>query len=363
MKKPQSLFVFLVLLCFSAFSQKEAGDQLLLKNFRPVSIYAIPVTIPEKAKFPVIDMHSHPYAGNAAELDKWVKTMDQMGITKTIIHTMATGKEFDSLVNVYSKYPEHFELWCGFDYTGYDKPGFGPSAVKELERCYKKGAKGVGELGDKGAGEMYSKPIPGIGLHMDDARMKPLLQKCAELHMPINIHIAEPVWMYLAADSTNDGLMNASTWKVTLKPGMLNHQQLIQSLENVVRDNANTIFIACHFANCENDLTIPGRLLDKYPNLYLDISARYAETATIPRYMSKFYEKYQDRLVYGTDMGMEKHIYQVTFRVLETLDEHFYESELFGYHWAMNGFGLKDTILKKLYMTNAKKIKQYENKK
>lgn len=363
MKKLLPLSVLCFLLSFSVFSQQEIGDQLLLKNFRPISIYAIPVTIPSKAKFPVIDMHSHPYAANAAELDQWVKTMDEMGITKTIIHTMASGKEFDSLVNVYGKYPDRFELWCGFDYTGYDKPGFGPAAVKELERCYKKGAKGVGELGDKGAGEMYSKPVPGIGLHMDDPRMKPLLQKCAELHMPINIHIAEPVWMYLAADSTNDGLINASTWKVTLKPGMLNHEQLIQSLENAVRDNPNTVFIACHFANCENDLTVPGKLLDKYPNLYLDISARYAETATIPRYMSKFYEKYQDRLVYGTDMGMEKHIYQVTFRVLETLDEHFYESELFGYHWAMNGFGLNDTILKKLYMTNAKKIQQYEDKK
>ena len=67
------------------------------------------------------------------------------------------------------------------------------------------------------------------------------------------------------------------------------------------------------------------------------------------------------RLLYGTDMGMEKHMYQVTFRVLETLDEHFYESELFGYHWAMSGFGLNDTILEKIYMDNAKKIQQYEN--
>jgi predicted TIM-barrel fold metal-dependent hydrolase len=324
-------------------------------------VYAIPVTIPVKAKFPVIDMHSHAYARNVAQLDAWVKTMDQSGIIKTIILTGTAGPKFDSLVEVYSKYPDRFELWCGFDYTGYDKPGFGPSAVQELERCYKIGAKGVGELGDKGEGETYSEPVPGLGMHMDDARMKPLLQKCAELHMPINIHVADPYWMYLPTDSTNDGLMNAVEWKITMKPGMLDHGQLIKSLENAVRDNPKTVFIACHFANCEYDLTKAGRLLDLYPNLYLDISARYAETATIPRYMAKFYDKYQDRLIYGTDMGLDKHAYQVTFRVLETLDEHFYETELFGYHWSMNGFGLKDSILKKLYKGNALKIKKYED--
>jgi predicted TIM-barrel fold metal-dependent hydrolase len=361
MKHSTLLFSVILFLGFSAFAQKEAANRLLLRNFRPVSIYAIPVNIPAKAKFPVIDMHSHAYAGNEKELEDWVRTMDEMGIEKTIILSGTTGAQFDSLVAVYGKYPERFELWCGFDYTGYDKPGFGPEAVKELERCYKKGAKGVGELGDKGEGELYSKPVHGYGMHLDDMRLKPLLQKCAELHMPVNIHEAESYWMYLPSDSTNDGLMNAAIWKVNLKPGMLDHDQLVQSLENAVSQNPNTIFIACHFLNCDYDLSQAGMLLDKYPNLYLDIAARYAETATIPRYMSKFYDKYQDRLFYGTDMGMEKHMYQVTFRVLETLDEHFYESELFGYHWAMNGFALNDTILQKLYFSNAQNIRRYEN--
>ncbi len=356
----KKIFYTIVLLCFILSGYSQNADQILLKDYNPKSIYVIPVTIPEKAKFPVIDMHSHAYANSAQEIADWVKTMDEMGVTKTIILTGTSGAQFDSLVEVYGKYPGRFDIWCGFDYTGYDKPGFGPAAVAELERCYKKGAKGVGELGDKGEGEIYSKAQPGYGLHLDDARMKPLLQKCAELKMPVNIHVADPYWMYLPIDSTNDGLMNASDWKITVKPGMLDHAQLLQSLENAVRDNPKTLFVACHFINCEYDLSKAGRLVDKYPNLYLDISARYAETATIPRYMAKFYDKYQDRLLYGTDMGFDKHMYQITFRVLETLDEHFYEKESFGYHWAMNGFGLDDKILQKLYMSNALKIQRYE---
>jgi predicted TIM-barrel fold metal-dependent hydrolase len=99
-----------------------------------------------------------------------------------------------------------------------------------------------------------------------------------------------------------------------------------------------------------------GDLFDKYPNLYADISARYAESATIPRYMKAFYEKYQDRLLYGTDMNFDTSMYRITFRVLESSDEHFYEIGQFGYHWAMNGFGLPQEILKKIYHDNAAKI-------
>ena len=95
----------------------------------------------------------------------------------------------------------------------------------------------------------------------------------------------------------------------------------------------------------------------------MDIAARYAETATIPRFMADFYAKYQDRLLYGTDMGMDKNMYQVTFRILESRDEHFYEPYLFSYHWPLYAFGLNDIILKKLYLENAMKIQQYENNK
>ncbi|MEJ0106321.1 MAG: amidohydrolase family protein [Bacteroidota bacterium] len=258
-------------------------DSLLLKNFRPKSIYKIPVTRIEKAKYPAIDMHSHPYADSPEAIQRWLNIMDRFNIEKTMILTYSTGAAFDSLYKVYSAYGNRFELWCGFDYTGYNEPGWSEKAVKELVRCYKVGAKGVGELGDKGSGELYSMPVPAVGMHIDDPRMKPLLQKCGELKMPVSIHVAEPMWMYEPMDSTNDGLMNAYTWKVDQsKPGLLSHQQLVQTLENAVRDNPGTTFIACHLANCEYDLGILGRLLKKYKNLYADIAAAMQKRLLFP---------------------------------------------------------------------------------
>ncbi|HEV2354073.1 MAG TPA: amidohydrolase family protein, partial [Puia sp.] len=202
-----------------------------------------------------------------------------------------------------------------------------------------------------------SKPVPGYGLHIDDPRMKPLLAKCAELRMPVSIHVAEDAWMYLPPDSTNDGLMNAATWKVDMTvKGKLGHDQLIRTLENAVRDNPRTIFIACHLANCCSDLSVLGRLLDTYPNLYADIAARYGEIAPVPRYASAFIEKYSDRLVYGTDMGISARMYRTTFRILETPDEHFYARWLLNYHWPLYGLNLPAATLKKLYHDNAARL-------
>ncbi len=353
------LFVTLIFLAGYTFCSAQDPTQLKLKDFKPQSIFRIPQTNVKKAKFPAIDMHSHVFAKTDEELSKWVKTMDAAGIEKTIILTGAVGSKFDSIYSLYSKYPERFELWCGFDLVGYKEPGWIEKAIKELERCFKVGARGIGELSDKGSGLRYS---AGFGPHINDLLIKPLVKRCGELHMPINIHVADPYWMYLAMDSTNDGLMNAYTWKIdSTKEGILGHAQLIKTLEDVVRDNTNTTFIACHFANCEYDLSILGSLLDKYANLYADVSARFGETSTIPRYMTSFYEKYQDKLLYGTDNIPEPDMYEVTFRILETLDEHFYYYRF--YHWPSYGFGLNDKILKKVYQSNAKKILKNETAK
>lgn len=354
----------LCLLLFVKVGMAQRADSILLKNYRPRSIYKIPITKITKARFPVIDMHSHPeMVRSDEEIEQWIKRMDRLGIEKTVLLTMASGPAFDSICKVYAPYGNRFEMWCGFDYTGYNEPGWSEKAIRELERCVKVGAKGVGELGDKGLGELFSGPVPAYGMHIDDPRMKPLFQKCGDLKIPVNVHVAEPMWMYEPMDSTNDGLMNAYYWKIDkTKPGLLGHAELVQTLENVVRDHPNTIFIACHLANCEYDLSILSRLLTKYRNLYADIAARYAEIAPIPRYMYAFFQQHQDKILYGTDMAPVPEMYEMTFRILETKDEHFYEIDQTEYHFPLNAFGLPDAILKKVYKTNAMKILNYSKR-
>ena len=160
--------------------------------------------------------------------------------------------------------------------------------------------------------------------------------------------------MYLPMDEKNDGLPNGAVWHVDTT-NCYGYYKLMETFENAVRENPGTIFIACHYLNMTHDWPRLGAMLDKYPNMYVDISARVAESAHTPRATREFLIKYQDRVLFGTDNGMEAPMYHTIFRVLETNDEHFYVPE-FNYHWALSGFNLPDEVLKKIYHDNAERI-------
>ncbi len=359
-----------------AGSAEVLPDQLLLKDYRPKSVYKIPVTEIEKAKYPIIDVHHHGRVKTPEDVDATVKMMDAVGVETTIVFS-GSGTRFDENYRLYSKYPKRFRVWCGLDMADVDQPGFGPATVKELERCRKVGAVGVGEITDKGMGIggqlggppnwQGTRPRGGggsgprggpakKGLHPDDPCMDPIWQRCAELGLPVNLHASDPYWSYLPQDRHNDGLMNGFSWRLDNKPGIMGHDDLIKSLDATLQRHPKTVFIACHLANLDYDLTRLGQMLERNRNLFVDISARFAETAAIPRFGAQFIQKYANRVTYGTDMPYTQRIFSTTFRIMESADEHFYEQDLFfnfNYHWPMHGFGLPDDVLKKVYRETA----------
>jgi predicted TIM-barrel fold metal-dependent hydrolase len=99
-----------------------------------------------------------------------------------------------------------------------------------------------------------------------------------------------------------------------------------------------------------------GQIFDRNPNLYADLGARFGEIGPIPRFAAQFLQKYPDRILYATDASHSEHLLRTTFRILESQDEHFYEKELFKYHWPIYGFGLPDDLLKNVYRDNALRV-------
>lgn len=338
-------------------AQKAAVQELRLKDYRPRSIFNIPVTKVDKARFPIIDAHSHDYAADDAEIRTWVATLDACGIEKVhLMHCSWIGQTFEEVIEKYKPYGDRFAFWCCFDYTGFDRPDWAERAVARLEACRRQGAVGVGEMVDKGTGDLYARPVPGEGIHLDDPKMRPLIERCGELGMPISIHIAEPIWMYEPLDAENDGLMNGGNWAVdTTEEGCRGYEELMATFERAVAAYPATTFIACHYLNMNQDLERLGALLDKYPNLYVDLAGRMGESAVTPRATRRFLVRYADRVLYGTDNGLSPEMYRITFRLLETDDEHIYNPD-YGYHWSYSGFDLPDDVLKKIYRDNAARL-------
>ena len=345
------------------------SDTLLLESWHPQTVHQVSRSDVSQAAHRAVDVHTHAYAESKQDVDQVVEIMDRVGVETLIVLTGATGDEFQALTERYADYPDRFELWCGVDYDGYMEEGWSEKAAAAVDRCAEMGATGIGELSDKGKGLVASLD-PDAQMHPSDPRMDPVFEKAAELDLPVNIHIAEPIWMYEPMDAANDGLTRASTWSVEHRDVTVDHSGMIDIMEETLQRHPGTTFIACHLMNLNNDLSRLGDLLDQYPNLYVDIGARFAEFGTIPRYAAQFFEQYQDRILYGTDYGWETfnnnttygnktttaEMYRMTFRVLETTDDHFYLTDLLGYKWPLYGLGLSDQVLEKIYRANAERV-------
>ena len=332
-------------------------DSVLLKDYKPDSSLVTPKTRVEKARFAVIDVHTHSSMSNIntpEDVAAWVRTMDETGIEISVVFTEATGVEFDRQAALFRPYPKRFQLYAGIDTTDFEAPGFSERAAAELERCYRNGARGVGELTDKGWGLQASEAgaLPRARrLRVDDPRLDAFWRKCAELKIPVNLHIADhpSCWKPLGVNQERTPDFQAFNLSAKDVPS---YEELLASRDRMLARHPKTTFILCHLSNQGNDTAALGRVLDRFPNLYLDMSARDYELGRQPRTARQFLTRYQHRVMFGTDMGRDKAMYQGWWQLLETGDEY-----LPGRIWWMYyGLELPPAVLKSLYRDTALKV-------
>jgi predicted TIM-barrel fold metal-dependent hydrolase len=171
------------------------------------------------------------------------------------------------------------------------------------------------------------------------------------------IHTADPKPFWEIADDQNERWL-----EIISHPGrgyyglpVPSWETLIQQQHNIIRKHPNTIFIVAHFGWYANDLGKLGSLLDSFPNMNIEFGAIIAELGRQPRMAKKFFEKYQERILFGKDSWVPSE-YETYFHVLETEDEYFPYHKKYHAFWPMYGMGLSDEVLKKVYYKNALRI-------
>lgn len=329
-------------------------DSILLKDYAPSSSLAVTRTHIEKARVPVIDVHTHTSQSNirsAADIEAWLRTMDEVGIAVSVVFTGASGAEFDRLVDLFKPYGNRFQLWCSLPGGDVGDPGWPERAAGELERCYRKGARGIGEVTDKGSGMQRAALPREKRLHPDDPRLDAVWRKCAELKIPVNIHIADHPSCWQPLGPNQERTPDFQHFNQYGKD-VLSFDQLIERRNRMLERHPQTTFIACHLSNQGHDLASLGRALDRYPNLFLDISARDYEIGRQPRTAARFLSRYRDRVLFGTDMDRQKSMYQGWWRLLESADE-FIPGRIW---WRYYGLELPDPVLQSLYRGNAERL-------
>ncbi len=227
--------------------------------------------------------------------------------------------------------------------------------ARQLAEAKAAGASGLKVFKDLGLG--YRNP-DGSFIRVDDPRWDPIWQACGKLGLPVLIHTADPKAFFLPIDATNERYEELSRhpeWSFA-GPGFPSYDELIRQFLAIVERHPQTTFIGAHVASSAEDLAAVGGWLDRYPNLYVDIAARIGELGRQPRTARRFFEKYADRILFGTDGPRVSERLTYHWRLLETADEYFpYAENPFppqGF-WRIYGLELGEKVLKKVYFENA----------
>ena len=349
------------------------GRTLLLENFRPKSKLRVPATDLSRAKFPVVDVHTHfrhKFRGTAEELDAWVKLMDHNNIAVCVSLDGQWGDAVDEHAKLlWTKHKERFAIFGNIDWQGAGKaddpsswdcnrPDFARRVARQLAADKERGICGVKIF--KGFGLEY-KNADGSLIKIDDPRFDPIWQASGELSLPVLIHVADPVAFFQPIDETNERweeLHRRPDWSFH-GPQFPTYAELLAAFLRVVKRHPNTTFIGAHAVSSAEDLAALGQWLDDHPHLYLDIASRIAEFGRQPFTARKFFLKYQDRILFGTDGPWPEERLHLYWRFLETEDEYFpYSEKPFPPQglWNIYGLNLPDEVLLKIYHENAARL-------
>ncbi len=360
---------------------------LLLRNFRPHSMLHTAATRVHKSRFPAIDAHSH--LTFTAKSENGVATgeevvflttapealalMDRKGVRSMVNLTGGTGRGLQQVIAAFDRaFPGRFYTCTEPSYGELLDPRYPQIQADAIEKAARAGAKGLKILKALG---LYLRERIGEGslVRVDDPRFDLTWEACAAYGLPVFIHISDPEAFFLPVDCTNerwDELGHHPDWSFGGR-GFPTHQELMNARDRVFARHPKTSFVALHVGHDAENLAFVSASLDRFPNMTVDIGARIGELGRQPRNTRRFFEKYQDRVLFGTDavpppsgdqypqQVFKDELYEIYYRFLETEDEYFDYApapQPPQGRWRIYGLGLPEGILRKVYHDNAQRV-------
>jgi len=325
-----------------------------IREYKPKSLLVVQQHPVPRAKFPVIDIHSHqstPISND--EFGRVVKGMDANNLRLLVNLSGSSGERLRQGVAAikHSSYADRMVLFANVDFRNMG-PGSGAKAAKQLEADINAGAVGLKIFKDLG---MFDHKADGSRMRVDDPELDPIWETCARLNVPVLIHVAEPQAFFDPLDYNNERWLELSLYPDRRHQEGVRFEQLMSERNAMVKKHPNTKYILAHFGWHGNDLARAGRLLDENPNVSLDVAAVLYDFGRQPRAAHEFFIKYQDRILFGKD-SYQPDEYPYYWRVFETNDEYFDYYRDYHAFWKLYGIGLPDQVLRKLYYQNALKL-------
>lgn len=355
------------------------SDSVLpIERYQPKSALHVTETQAPRARFPVIDFHTHitgAAPGGAADAIRFsmepancLAVMDRRNIRTMVNLTGGYGEGLrEAIAKLQTAHPGRFLVFTEPAWSRASDAGYAKFQADRIEDAHRAGAKGLKVL--KTLGLFLRESGSGKLVRIDDVRFDPMWEAVGALRMPVAIHSSDPEAFFLPIDRFNERweeLHAHPSWSFHGKD-FPSDRELQEARRNVMRRHPRTQFVCLHVANSEN-LAYVAECMDSHPNMHVDIAARIGELGRQPRAAHRFFDKYQDRIVFGTDASAGTStpqqtfgdaLYQIYYRFLETEDEYFDYAPApvppQG-RWRIYGLSLSETILRKVYGDNAARL-------
>ncbi|MEQ9408929.1 MAG: carbohydrate-binding family 9-like protein [Fuerstiella sp.] len=336
--------------------------ELKLADWQPQSMLKTKVTHVNTPAFPVIDVHNH-LGGGAKTLTnervrRYLQEMDNAGV-RTVVNLDGgwDSKLQETVAALDAAHPGRFLTFALINLNGFDQDGWAERETQRLRKSFDAGAKGL--KFHKSLGLSY-RDGDGRLLGIDDPRLDPIWALCGEMKRPVMIHTADPAAFFTPLDRYNERwheLNDHPNW-LFYGDDFPSRDELLEQRNRAIARHPETTFIGAHFGNNPEDLEAVGGWLDRYPNFFVDIDARISELGRQPYSCRRFFIKYQDRILFGTDTTPKAEAYRLYYRFLETDDEYFDTAE--SHHrqgfWNIYGIFLAEPVLEKIYYSNAARL-------
>lgn len=362
--------------------EKSQCSGLKLADYEPKSMLQVKETHVVRSRFPVIDIHTH--ISFSAKIENGVSLVPErqyLGTPQELLAVM-DRKNIHSMVNLTGGYdaglvesirrydrafPDRFYTFTEPSYSLFLNPDYPRLQAQAIEQAHKAGARGLKILKTLGL-YLRTNITSGTLIKIDDPRFDPMWDACGQLDMPVAIHISDPVAFFLPTDRFNERyeeLSNHPDWSF-YDHDFPSNAELIEARNRVIARHPKTRFIVLHVGNFSENLANVSENLDHFDNMTVDIAARIGELGRQPRTARAFFEKYQDRILFGTDATphgdeypqqvFNDKLYEIYYRFLETDDEYFDYAPAKvppQGRWRIYGIHLPEQILRKVYYENA----------
>jgi predicted TIM-barrel fold metal-dependent hydrolase len=365
--------------------RRPAPKPLDLSQYEPKSMLHVRESHVERAKFPLIDIHTHISVSTKSEVgvelaaerqylgtpEELLQVMERKNIRAMVNLTGGYGKGVADAVAKYDRaYVGKFYTFTEPSYERFKEHDYPTLQAEAIEQAHRDSARGLKILKTLGL-YLRENITSGTLVKIDDARFDPMWEACARLNMPVAIHVSDPIAFFTPTDRFNERyeeLNNHPDWSF-YGGDFPSNEELLAARNRVMARHPRTQFIVLHVGNFAEDLQDVSENLDRYPNMFVDIAARIGELGRQPRTARRFFEKYQDRILFGTDATphgddypqqvFNDKLYEIYFRFLETDDEYFDYAPAKvppQGRWKIYGINLPDAILSKVYYENAARV-------